>query len=172
MLQPADVLILDEPTNDLDISTLEVLEESLLDFPGAIVLVTHDRFLLDRVSTSLLALDGKGNAVPYADYAQWEVAQKAASVDTRQNPNPPKAAPREVRPAPKLTSREKKEWEQIEQNILLTEEEVVACQQALEDPAVASNPTALQERHAALVVAQAKVDQLYARWAELEEKQK
>jgi ATP-binding cassette subfamily F protein uup len=168
MLQPADLLILDEPTNDLDIPTLEVLEESLMDFPGAIMLVTHDRFLLDRVSTSLLALDGKGNAVAFADYAQWEAAQQAAAV--RQSP--PKATPREVRKGSQLTSREKKEWEQIERNILSAEEAVIACQQALEDPTVASNPAALQERHAALVAAQAKADQLYARWAELEEKQK
>ena len=56
------MLILDEPTNDLDIPTLEVLEESLETFAGALVLVTHDRYLLDRVSTELLALDGRGNA--------------------------------------------------------------------------------------------------------------
>ena len=62
MLQPADVLILDEPTNDLDIPSLEVLEESLEDFPGALVLVTHDRFMLERLSTELLALDGEGGA--------------------------------------------------------------------------------------------------------------
>ncbi len=170
MLQPADVLILDEPTNDLDISTLEILEESLMDFPGAIMLVTHDRFLLDRVSTSLLALDGKGNAVPFADYAQWEAAQKSAAAIPR--PSLAKAPAREVRQTPKLTSREKRELESMEQNILLAEEAVVACQQALEDPAVASDPTALQERHTALVAAQTGVEQLYTRWAELEEKQK
>ena len=72
MLQPADVLILDEPTNDLDIPTLDVLEDSLVEFAGALVLVTHDRWLLDRVSTVLLALDGAGNAEMFADYAQWE----------------------------------------------------------------------------------------------------
>ena len=75
MLEPADVLLLDEPTNDLDIPTLEVLEESLLEFPGALVLVTHDRYLLDRVSTRLLALDGKGGVLFFADYAQWELGQ-------------------------------------------------------------------------------------------------
>ena len=76
MLEPADLLLLDEPTNDLDIPTLEVLEESLLEFPGALVLVTHDRYLLDRVSTRLLALDGRGGAVPYADYDQWEEGRR------------------------------------------------------------------------------------------------
>src|SRR5207249_576188 len=70
--------LLDEPTNDLDIPTLEALEESLLEFPGALVLVTHDRYLLDRVSTELLALDGRGGAAHYADYAQWEEGQVAA----------------------------------------------------------------------------------------------
>ena len=75
MLEPADVLILDEPTNDLDIPTLEVLEESLSDFPGALVLVTHDRHLLDRVSTVILALDGSGNTGFYADVAQWQQLQ-------------------------------------------------------------------------------------------------
>ena len=62
MLEPADVLLLDEPTNDLDIPTLEILEESLLEFHGALVLVTHDRYLLDRVSTIVLGLDGSGKA--------------------------------------------------------------------------------------------------------------
>ncbi len=75
MLEPADVLLLDEPTNDLDIPTLEVLEESLLEFPGALVLVTHDRYLLDRVSTQILALDGRGGLTPFADCAQWEESQ-------------------------------------------------------------------------------------------------
>ena len=72
MLQPADILLLDEPTNDLDIPTLEVLEETLLEFQGALVLVTHDRYLLDRLSTIVLGLDGHGNAATFADYQQWE----------------------------------------------------------------------------------------------------
>src|SRR5207245_10028129 len=74
MLAPADLLILDEATNDLDIPTLEVLEDNLAEFPGALVLVTHDRLLLDRVSTSILALGRPdGRAALYADYAQWEM---------------------------------------------------------------------------------------------------
>ena len=72
MLQPADILILDEPTNDLDIPTLEILEEALQEFTGAVVLVTHDRHLLDRVTDSVLGLDGRGNAALFADYLQWE----------------------------------------------------------------------------------------------------
>ena len=75
MLQPADVLLLDEPTNDLDIPTLEILEESLLEFRGSLVLVTHDRYMLDRVSTIVLGLNGRGGAESFADYSQWEVWQ-------------------------------------------------------------------------------------------------
>ena len=91
MLEPADLLLLDEPTNDLDIPTLEVLEESLLEFPGALVLVTHDRYLLDRVSTRILSLDGRGGAVPYADYDQWEQGRRLAEAER------PAARPRPAR---------------------------------------------------------------------------
>ncbi len=87
MLETADVLLLDEPTNDLDIPTLEVLEESLLDFPGALVLVSHDRYLLDRVSTVVVGLDPEGEAGIFADYSQWEAA--------RSEPAPEKAAAKE-----------------------------------------------------------------------------
>ena len=75
MLQPADLLLLDEPTNDLDIPTLEILEESLLEFRGALVLVTHDRYMLDRVSTVVLGLDGYGGAGRFASYSQWDAWQ-------------------------------------------------------------------------------------------------
>jgi ATP-binding cassette subfamily F protein uup len=170
MLQPADLLILDEPTNDLDIPTLEVLEESLLDFPGALVLVTHDRFLLDRVSTVLLGLDGTGRGTFFADYTQWEATQKMAVPEPRIVP--PKPPRREVNRAPRLTSREKREWEEMEERILKAEERLAACQRAVDDPAVASDPVALQERYAALEAVRGAVDTLYARWAELEEKQK
>ncbi len=80
MLEPADVLLLDEPTNDLDIPTLEVLEENLTDFPGALVLVTHDRFMLDNVSNLVVGLDGEGGAGVFADYSQWEESLQKAPV--------------------------------------------------------------------------------------------
>lgn len=174
MLLPADLLILDEPTNDLDIPTLDVLEESLLEFKGGLVLVTHDRYLLDRVSTELLALDGKGGTRYFADYDQWLAAQKAAADEDAPTNNgkaqPQSQPPRKAAGAPKLTYREKQEWDAMEQRILEAESRLEDCQAAVADPAVASNAGALQERFAALQEAQTEVERLYQRWAELEAK--
>lgn len=171
MLEPTDLLILDEPTNDLDIPTLDVLEESLLEFAGALVLVTHDRWLLDRVSTRLLALDGMGRAEWFADYAQWEAAQvKKASEENR----PPSPRDRAARPSSSkrkgLSYNEQKEWDQIEAMILAAEEVATACQAAVNDPAIVSSAEELQKRYAALHAAQVEVERLYARWADLDEK--
>lgn len=175
MLQPADLLILDEPTNDLDIPTLDVLEDSLMEFPGALVLVTHDRWLLDRVSTMLLALDGNGRAEWFADYAQWEAAQARNEQATRRQAQNRSAGTNgeTTAPAPKrkgLSYREQKEWDTIEQKIAKAEATVATCQAAAVDPAIVADAEALRTRYAALEAAQAVVEQLYARWAELEEK--
>ena len=171
MLEPADLLILDEPTNDLDIPTLDVLEDSLLEFAGALVLVTHDRWLLDRVSTRLLALDGTGRAEWFADYSQWESTQARKAGDERRAPVSDSDITATVLPKRKgLSYRERQEWETIEQKILKSEEMVTACHAAANDPAIASSAEALQERHAALHAAQAEVERLYARWTELEDK--
>ncbi len=179
MLEPADLLLLDEPTNDLDIPTLEVLEESLLEFPGALVLVTHDRYLLDRVSTRILALDGRGGAIPYADYDQWEQGRRrAAQAAEAVRPRAPVTTPgaRSSRPgadAPadrprKLGYLEQREWDEMEARILEAEARLESCREAMADPAVAADHVALQERLGALARAQDEVDRLYARWAELE----
>jgi ATP-binding cassette subfamily F protein uup len=167
MLEPADLLILDEPTNDLDIPTLEVLEESLLDFPGAVVLVTHDRFLLDRVSTAILALDGRGGAERFADLAQWQQARAARAVEPPARATAP-ASPAPSRPARRLGFREQREWEGIEPAIEAAEAERERCRVAAEDPAIVSDARALTERYTALAAAEAEVARLYERWAELE----
>ncbi len=178
MLQPADLLILDEPTNDLDIPTLDVLEDSLVEFPGALMLVTHDRWLLDRVSTMLLALDGTGQTEWFADYAQWESAQerKMAEESRASSSRSSKASRAQSDSAPKakktgLSYREQKEWAKMEQRILQAEETIATCQAAVEDPAIASNATALQERSSALEAAKTAAERLYVRWTELEGKQ-
>ena len=163
MLQPADLLILDEPTNDLDIPTLEVLEESLVDFPGALLLVTHDRYLLNRVSTHLLALDGNGGAEFYADYGQWEEAQSTpGEVESKVLPAPKKSK--------RLSSKEQKELDTMEQNIAQTEQTIEKCQNEISDPALASNAARLQEACLRLKTAQDLLETLYKRWAELEQK--
>ncbi|HEX9124842.1 MAG TPA: ABC-F family ATP-binding cassette domain-containing protein [Methylomirabilota bacterium] len=170
MCEPADVLILDEPTNDLDIPTLEVLEDSLAEFDGGLVLVTHDRLLLDRVSTVILALDGLGGAETYADYAQWEAASEARA-RTALSAAPATSALPPRRRTKRLSYREQREWEGMERAVLEAEAAAVVCEQAAQDPAIASDPAALQTSYAALEAARAEIARLYARWAELEAKQ-
>jgi ATP-binding cassette subfamily F protein uup len=165
MREPADLLILDEPTNDLDIPTLEVLEDSLAEFEGGLVLVTHDRFMLERVSTVILALDGQGGTATYADYAQWEAARLAAAPAAR------KPMERERARTKRLGYREQREWDGMEQAILDAESALATRQREVEDPEIVSDPTALQQRYAALEAARVEVERLYARWAELEAKQ-
>jgi ATP-binding cassette subfamily F protein uup len=174
VLEPADLLLLDEPTNDLDIPTLEVLEESLIEFPGALVLVTHDRYLLDRVSTRLLALDGQGGAIAYADYTQWELGQRAAAEQAalQARPKAVAASSATAEKPRRLGYLEQREWDQMEARILEAEGHLEARQRAAGDPAVSSDHQELARRLAALSEAQAAVDELYARWAELEAKVK
>ncbi len=171
MLQPADLLILDEPTNDLDIPTLDVLEDSLLEFTGALILVTHDRWLLDRVSTRVLALDGMGKAEWFADYAQWEASQARKAIEANTLPTA-KGRANHAGPSKRkgLSYKEQKEWDQIEAAILKAEERVTTSQAAANDPAIASSAAELQARYAVLHAAQADVERLYARWAELDAK--
>jgi ATP-binding cassette subfamily F protein uup len=168
MLQPADVLLLDEPTNDLDITTLEVLEESLADFPGALVLVTHDRFMLDRVSTAVLGLDGQGGAQIFADYWQWEQAQTAPKQPKTDKPAVPKTAAAGKK---KLSYLEAREWERMEPRILEGEHSLEAIRAEMQAPEVVSDGVRLHDCYERLQAAEAEVATLYARWAELEEKQ-
>ncbi|HJQ99772.1 MAG TPA: ATP-binding cassette domain-containing protein, partial [Candidatus Polarisedimenticolaceae bacterium] len=168
MLQPADLLVLDEPTNDLDIPTLEVLEESLLEFPGALVLVTHDRNLIDRVSTTILALDGRGGVDRFADYAQWE-SRPTASVAS---PVSPKAPVAPSTPAKKLSYLDQRAWNSMEENVLAAEARLQDARALVEEPSIATDASMLERRLAELEVAQREVDRLYAHWAELEQKRK
>ena len=147
MLEPADVLLLDEPTNDLDIPTLEVLEESLSDFPGALVLVTHDRFLLDRVSTAVLALDGNGKAELFADYDQWQQAQQSTQPTAKPKEMPASSDRTTGRePQKRLSYLDRLEWDRMEQLILDAEAELERKQAAADDPAIASNPVRTHRR--------------------------
>ncbi len=177
MLQPADILLLDEPTNDLDIPTLEVLEETLFEFQGALVLVTHDRYLLDRLSTTVLGLDGQGNAATFADYPQWEQwreqqQRRARTAGASSVPAYPAAKPTAaVAPARrKLSYKEAREHAAIEQQIAEAESSLTAAQEALHDPAIQTDAPALIAAQSKLEQATAALDQLLTRWTELEEK--
>lgn len=165
MLEPADVLLLDEPTNDLDIASLEVLEESLADFPGALVLVTHDRSLLDRLCTEIIGLDGRGNARIFADYTQWTAAEREAQARPAPVAKTAKA-PREK--AKKMSYLEQREYADMEARILAAEEAVAAREKDVE--AAGADHVRLQESCRALQAAQEFVSKLYDRWQELEAK--
>lgn len=188
MLQPADVLLLDEPTNDLDIPTLEILEESLLEFRGSLVLVTHDRYMLDRVSTIVLGLNGQGDAESFADYSQWERWQR----DNRQRSNPEHAGldapatsktqtPAEETPETpalaqkqfakrKLSYLESREYSGIEQRIADAEKVLQARRAQLDDPTIASDGPRLVSAHAEMESAQKDLNALYERWTDLAQK--
>jgi len=169
MLEPADVLLLDEPTNDLDIATLEILEESLLEYTGALVLVTHDRYMLDRVATIVLGLDGQGGAERFSDYSQWEQWRSAATEE---------APAADVAPSPRAATADKKklsylearEFAGIEALVESAEERLQIARAMLESPALATDAIALTTALAEVEQAQAQADGLYARWADLTEK--
>ena len=170
MLEEADLLLLDEPTNDLDIPTLEVLEETLLEFPGALVLVTHDRALMDRVSNAVLGLDGEGGSTIYADLAQWEadLEQKRRVKSARETERVQAQRPSAAATKKKLSYLEQREYDAIEEKILAADERLAAAQNRLHAPDVVSDPKKIEEAYAELTAAQAEVDALYARWAKLE----
>ncbi len=172
MLEPADLLLLDEPTNDLDIPTLEILEESLLEFRGALVLVTHDRYLLDRVSTVVLGLDGAGGAGQFADYQQWEVwrDERARTSAMRPDTGQPVSAALPASTRKKLSYLEAREYDGIEARINEAESTLQKAYTAVDDPTIASDATQLQQALDALAKAQTAADEIYTRWAELEAK--
>jgi ATP-binding cassette subfamily F protein uup len=177
MLQPADLLLLDEPTNDLDIPTLEILEESLLEFRGALVLVTHDRYMLDRVSTVVLGLDGFGMAERFASYSQWDAWQGAQQKDRAavlkaeagraRNTAAGKAQAAQQK---KLTFTEVREFETMEERIAEAERDLHTQLNSLNDPDVSGTPEMLRNTSLRIEELQKMVENLYARWAELGQK--
>jgi len=175
MLQPADILLLDEPTNDLDIPTLDILEESLLEFRGSLVLVTHDRYMLDRVSTIVLGLDGQGDSGMFADYSQWESWLQERGRETKDaEPAADRGTEAAVRKdasgRKKLSYLEAREYDTIEHRVAEAEQRLQSKREQLEDPKIVSDGPRLMTAHTEMESAQQEVDALYARWAELEKK--
>jgi len=182
MLREAQLLVLDEPTNDLDLPTLAVLEESLTGFDGAVLLVTHDRYFLDQVATTILAFDtrdaGPGvsrGVIPFASLGQWEAwrdevaaAERTATVATATPSSEAPANPSGGRK--KLGYKDQREYDAIEETLARAEAALQEARVESERPENASDHAKLVALLAAVDERQAEVDRLYARWAELEAK--
>lgn len=177
MLKPADILILDEPTNDLDIPSLQVLEQSLEEFPGAIVLVTHDRFLLSRLADEMLALDGEGGCKFFLTLEQWQQHTKDQAKEKQAKKQAANAKAKEEAAAAKnknngskkLSYKLQHELDNMEKNILKAETELEILKGKMNDPKCINdhqNYTKVCDDYAK---AQTQVTKLYARWTKLEE---
>ncbi len=173
-----NLLVLDEPTNDLDLMTLGVLEEALQEFPGCALIVSHDRWFLDKVATAILAFEGDGRIGFYeGDYSSWSKRAKAAADAAAAAAKPaPKAAPVVVAkpavaatPAKKLSFKERHELDGIEAAIATAEARVNELQATLNDPTIYKSRAAeVPAIVAQLDAAKLEVDRLYARWQTLE----
>lgn len=164
LLQPADVLFLDEPTNDLDIQTLEVIEENLQEFGGAVVLISHDRCLMDRVCTQILGLGAENEQQFFADYTQWERATLLKSPKKNASPKSPSPAPPVSFSAKKLPYKEQKELNEMESSIMQAEMGIQNLQNQLNDPTIYSNAQQSAELYTHLSKAQYKLETLFERW--------
>ena len=174
MLKPADILILDEPTNDLDIASLEVLEESLMDFPGAVILVTHDRMMLDTVSDQIMAFDGNGGVRFFADYEQFESVlgefQEEPPVESRPVPRATQNKPGKAGTSQRsgLSTSEKRELDSLPDKVEKTEKEIERIQSEMHKPDVSSNYPKLQEMIKQHEAATQTLENHFKRWQELE----
>jgi ATP-binding cassette subfamily F protein uup len=180
LLKPSNLLVLDEPTNDLDIETLDVLEEMLSDYAGTLILISHDRDFLDRIATSIIVPEGNGRWIEYAGGWTDMLAQrgsapfqqtgegKSAKPD-RGEPKKKPAGNGEAKPKRRLSFNEKHALETLPAKIASLEREVSNLQRRLDDPALyAKDRQAFETLSAALVTAQASLAEAEHRWLELE----
>ncbi|MCG8637548.1 MAG: ABC-F family ATP-binding cassette domain-containing protein [Desulfobacterales bacterium] len=169
MLQPCDILLLDEPTNDLDILSLEVLENSIKEFPGGVIIVSHDRYLMDNVCHRMLYLDKTREPAFYRDFNQILKARQAGEAAAKK---PVKKAVEKKKPRtkPAFSFKDKYELEHIEENILAAEEKAAELTEKVQSPEVIQDTSLLTDLCARLEKAEARVQELYARWEELEDK--
>jgi ATP-binding cassette subfamily F protein uup len=173
MLRPANLLVLDEPTNDLDLATLDVLEESLTNFDGAVLLVSHDRYFLDRATTSLLAFSERspGQVTHLVGLSQWEAwyadEREAIAASAPRDTPAPKRSPSNG-PRRKLSYKDQRDLDTIEPRIAEAEARLATLESEQASPSVASNATRLIELGEQIEAARREVDVLYARWSELE----
>ena len=174
LLVPANVLVLDEPTNDLDVATLSALEEMLVESKSTALIVSHDRYFLDRVATKILAFEGDGQVTVYAgNYSDYRQQRAARPAETK--PAADAESKRAKRGAstrgPKLSYKEKRELEGIEGEIERTEVEAAEVDVLLNDPALyAERAEEVRDIVARQEALRAEIDRLMARWLELEAK--
>ena len=175
-LQPANVLVLDEPTNDLDAETLELLEELLVEYTGTLLLVSHDRAFLDHVVTGTLVFEGEGRVTEYTGgYEDW-IRQRPSlqpPVAIQPEPKPVAPAPAKQEKASKFLKREQRELDELPALIDKMEGEVSAINEKLWDPAIyKSQPQNVTELKAELTALEERIKTHYARWEELEARRK
>lgn len=179
MLRPANVLVLDEPTNDLDMETLDVLQEVLAEFNGSVILVSHDRYFLDSVSTDIIAIgpgeSGEKEILTFKGVLQWEEWKRAVGIKEPKKKNVNQNLDR-VTTAPetkkkKLSFTEQHEFDQMESNIKKAEKKLEDLVTESHSPEASGYTVKkLQEISSQIALAQKEVDRLYARWEELEAK--
>lgn len=174
MLKEAQILILDEPTNDLDSDTLNVLENSLSTFNGAVILVTHDRYFMDAVANQILAFPPDQlpdrHLQKFADYMQWEewFTQIQQDMLSSTSNNTPKIA---EQPKKKLSFNEKFELENMEAAITKLEQDLAGLNEQTQDPNILKNPKELSKLHTQMAKIQTEIEDKYTRWSELSARQ-
>ena len=165
--------MLDEPTNDLDLGTLRLLEEALVAFGGCVIVVSHDRYFLNRVCTSIFAFEGEGRVVYHVGNYDYYLEKRGAPGPVSDS-SPARAAaaaePRKSKEKPrKLKWKEEREWESMEANILSAEKAVSDLEATFTAPDFYAKPRSeIFELETQLRTARDKVAHLYARWHELE----
>jgi ATP-binding cassette subfamily F protein uup len=169
--QPSNLLVMDEPTNDLDVETLELLEELLTDYQGTLLLVSHDRAFLDNVVSSTLVLEGNGQIGEYVGgYSDW-LRQKPGP-RTAGHASKPAAAPAPAVPVAakrKRSFKEQHELDQLPRRIEQLENDIATRSAAMNEPAFfQQDSAAIVKANEALVAVQAELDAAYARWTELD----
>ncbi len=173
--RPSNLLVLDEPTNDLDMETLELLEEKLLEYPGTLLLVSHDRAFIDNVVTSTLVFDAPGVVNEYVGgYSDWLRQCPAEYADAwqprRQRGTRETEKPRRRQQAPKLTYREQQEYDSLPARIEALEQEMAAVQTEMSHPQAFQNPEKLKALQARLTTLEAELEAAFERWEALEAK--
>jgi ABC transport system ATP-binding/permease protein len=169
--RPSNLLVMDEPTNDLDVETLELLEELLADYPGTLLLVSHDRDFIDNVVTSTLVMEGEGRVGEYVGgYSDWVRQRPTVADTTAHKPAAAPSPPRTPEPKPrKLSYRDQRELEHLPQRIETLESRLTELTAALADPSFYRQAAdAVAAHNAAIATAQAELDEAYARWQALE----